>query len=88
MQELDNKLSKAIAAMRKTDHPLTAVASGTELFRRFITLTRLDIPVSVCIHKTNNVCTFTAHLQKIHFKRITLTLFFSRRVLMNAKKVC
>ena len=44
MQELDNKLLKAIAAMRKTDHPFTAVASGTELFRRFITLTRLDIP--------------------------------------------
>lgn len=52
MQELDNKLSKAIAAMRKTDHPVTSVASGTELFQRFITLTRLDIRVSL---KTLNI---------------------------------
>lgn len=44
MQELDNKLSKAIAAMRNTGYPVTAVASATELFQRFITLTRLDVP--------------------------------------------
>lgn len=44
MQELDNKLSKAIAVMRKTDHPVTSVASATELFQRFITLTSLDTP--------------------------------------------
>ncbi|XP_034248893.1 translation initiation factor eIF-2B subunit alpha [Thrips palmi] len=48
MQELDNKLSKAIAAMRKTDHPVTSVASGTELFQRFITLTPLDMSFDQC----------------------------------------
>ncbi|KAK3909424.1 Galactokinase [Frankliniella fusca] len=41
LQELDNKLSKALASMRQTDYPITAVTSATELFRRFITLTSL-----------------------------------------------
>ncbi|KAE8738292.1 hypothetical protein FOCC_FOCC016230 [Frankliniella occidentalis] len=41
LQELDNKLSKAIASMRQTDYPITAITSATELFRRFITLTSL-----------------------------------------------
>lgn len=28
--------------MRQTDHPITAVVSGSELFSRFITLGKLD----------------------------------------------
>lgn len=37
---------KAVAAMRSTDHPVTAIASGSELFFRFITLEKIDAAVS------------------------------------------
>ena len=46
MQELRARLHEAIDAMRSTDHPITAVASGSELFLRFITLTTLDDTVT------------------------------------------
>lgn len=46
VQELRNCLQNAIDAMRTTDHPVTAIASGSELFLRFITLATLDTPVS------------------------------------------
>lgn len=42
LQELDGNLKLAVAAMRTTDYPVTAVASGCELFLRFITLATLD----------------------------------------------
>ncbi|XP_069685234.1 translation initiation factor eIF2B subunit alpha isoform X2 [Periplaneta americana] len=42
VQELDSNLQAAVDAMKKTDYPVTAVASGSELFLRFITLAKLD----------------------------------------------
>lgn len=42
VQELDSNLQSAIEVMRNTEYPITAVVSGCELFRRFITLAKLD----------------------------------------------
>lgn len=42
VQELDSNLQFAIEVMRDTDYPITAIVSGCELFRRFITLAQLD----------------------------------------------
>lgn len=42
VQELDSNLQAAVDAMKNTDYPVTAVASGCELFLRFITLAKLD----------------------------------------------
>ncbi|XP_014245167.1 translation initiation factor eIF-2B subunit alpha isoform X2 [Cimex lectularius] len=42
VQELVTKLKKAVDVMLKTDCPITAVVSGSELFLRFITLATLD----------------------------------------------
>lgn len=44
VQELRFCLQNAVDAMRSTDHPITAIASGSELFLRFITLATLDTP--------------------------------------------
>ena len=44
VQELTLCLQSAIDAMRSTDNPVTAIASGSELFLRFITLATLDTP--------------------------------------------
>lgn len=49
VQELRLCLQNAIDAMRSTDHPVTSIASGSELFLRFITLATLDTPV--CLRK-------------------------------------
>ena len=47
VQELSENLKTAIASVKSTDHALVAsIASGCELFLRFITLTALDSPVS------------------------------------------
>ena len=45
VQELRYCLQNAVDTMRSTDHPVTAIASGSELFLRFITLATLDTPV-------------------------------------------
>jgi len=45
VQELRICLQHAIDAMRSTETPVTAIASGSELFLRFITLATLDTPV-------------------------------------------
>lgn len=47
VQELRYCLQNAIDAMRSTENPVTAIASGSELFLRFITLATLDTPVRV-----------------------------------------
>ncbi|XP_072756679.1 translation initiation factor eIF2B subunit alpha [Anoplolepis gracilipes] len=44
VQELRICLQDAIDAMRSTETPVTAIASGSELFLRFITLATLDTP--------------------------------------------
>ncbi|OXU26483.1 hypothetical protein TSAR_003609, partial [Trichomalopsis sarcophagae] len=44
VQELRYCLQDAVDEMRSTDHPVTAIASGCELFLRFITLASLDTP--------------------------------------------
>ncbi|KAL6268822.1 translation initiation factor eIF-2B subunit alpha [Pogonomyrmex barbatus] len=44
VQELRICLQHAIDAMRSTETPATAIASGSELFLRFITLATLDTP--------------------------------------------
>ena len=44
VQELRYCLQNAIDAMRSTENPVTAIASGSELFLRFITLATLDTP--------------------------------------------
>ncbi|XP_012060508.1 PREDICTED: translation initiation factor eIF-2B subunit alpha [Atta cephalotes] len=44
VQELRICLQHAIDAMRSTETPVTAIASGSELFLRFITLATLDTP--------------------------------------------
>lgn len=36
--------------MRNTDYPITAIVSGCELFRRFITLAQLDTSVSLWLY--------------------------------------
>jgi translation initiation factor eIF-2B subunit alpha len=46
VQELDSNLQAAVDAMKNTDYPVTAVASGCELFLRFITLAKLDTKVN------------------------------------------
>ena len=51
VQELSENLKTAIASVKSTDHALVAsIASGCELFLRFITLTALDSPVSYWCH--------------------------------------
>lgn len=47
VQELRICLQHAIDAMRSTETPVTAIASGSELFLRFITLATLDTPVRI-----------------------------------------
>lgn len=47
MQELMISLQNAVDAMKSSDHPVTAIASGSELFLRFITLAELDNSVSI-----------------------------------------
>lgn len=47
VQELRYCLQNGIDAMRSMDHPVTSIASGSELFLRFITLASLDTPVSI-----------------------------------------
>lgn len=47
VQELRYCLQNAIDAMRSTENPVTAIASGSELFLRFITLATLDTPVRI-----------------------------------------
>ncbi|KAJ8675220.1 hypothetical protein QAD02_011006 [Eretmocerus hayati] len=42
IQELRYCLQNAVDVMRSTDQPVTAIASGSELFLRFITLATLD----------------------------------------------
>nr|CAD7442137.1 unnamed protein product [Timema bartmani]CAD7585631.1 unnamed protein product [Timema genevievae] len=42
VQELDSNFQVAVDTMKNTDYPVTAVASGCELFLRFITLAKLD----------------------------------------------
>ncbi|XP_046737180.1 translation initiation factor eIF-2B subunit alpha isoform X1 [Diprion similis] len=42
VQELHLCLQNAVDTMRSTDHPVTGIASGCELFLRFITLATLD----------------------------------------------
>ncbi|XP_026330285.1 translation initiation factor eIF-2B subunit alpha [Hyposmocoma kahamanoa] len=42
IRELNINLKKAVEAMRHCDQPVTAIASGCELFMRFITLAKLD----------------------------------------------
>ncbi|XP_065218097.1 translation initiation factor eIF2B subunit alpha [Planococcus citri] len=42
IQELDSNFKSTIETMKKTDVPVTAVASGCELFLRFITFVKLD----------------------------------------------
>lgn len=37
--------------MRSTETPVTAIASGSELFLRFITLATLDTPVRILIFR-------------------------------------
>ncbi|XP_012268409.1 translation initiation factor eIF-2B subunit alpha [Athalia rosae] len=44
VQELQYCLQNAVDTMRSTDHPVTGIASGCELFLRFITLATLDTP--------------------------------------------
>lgn len=44
VQELQYCLQNAVDAMRSADHPVTSIASGSELFLRFITLATLDTP--------------------------------------------
>lgn len=36
--------------MRSTENPVTAIASGSELFLRFITLATLDTPVRILLY--------------------------------------
>lgn len=47
LQELDSNLKTAIDVMRNMDFPVTAVASGSELFLRFITFATLDYKVII-----------------------------------------
>ncbi|XP_058810734.1 translation initiation factor eIF-2B subunit alpha [Phymastichus coffea] len=48
MQEFASvEYRKAVEAMKMTDHPVTAIASGSELFFRFITLKKIDAARSV-----------------------------------------
>lgn len=42
IQELHSTIQSAVKIMRKTDHPITAIVSGSELFSRFITLGKFD----------------------------------------------
>ncbi|XP_046391998.1 translation initiation factor eIF-2B subunit alpha [Ischnura elegans] len=42
VQELDANLQVAVEVMKNTEYPVTGVASGCELFMRFITLAKLD----------------------------------------------
>ncbi|XP_063906572.1 translation initiation factor eIF2B subunit alpha [Zophobas morio] len=42
VQGLQKNLKEGISAMKTTDHPVTAINSGCELFMRFITLAKLD----------------------------------------------
>lgn len=51
VQELRICLQHAIDAMRSTETPVTAIASGSELFLRFITLATLDTPVRILIFR-------------------------------------
>ena len=44
--------------MRSTENPVTAIASGSELFLRFITLTALDTPVRILLHNLSGFLFF------------------------------
>lgn len=56
VQEVQYCLQNAIDAMRSLDYPVTSIASGSELFLRFITLASLDTPVRILINNSNNCC--------------------------------
>lgn len=55
VQELRYCLQNAIDAMRSTENPVTAIASGSELFLRFITLATLDTPVRLFVHQLSEL---------------------------------
>lgn len=42
MQELHSTIQSAVKIMRKSNHPVTAIVSASELFSRFITLATFD----------------------------------------------
>ncbi|EZA48283.1 Translation initiation factor eIF-2B subunit alpha [Ooceraea biroi] len=58
VQELRGCLQDAIDAMRSTETPVTAIASGSELFLRFITLATLDTPVRILWYLDSFFCSF------------------------------
>lgn len=65
VQELDSNFQTTIDIMRNTDVPVTAVASGCELFLRFITFAKLD-------YKTFEECkNVMLHRGKIFMKKLT-----------------
>lgn len=72
-------------AMKNTDYPVTAVASGCELFLRFITLAKLDT-------KVNNMCFCGAELTmpdcKVIFIANAVHLYFFNRHLGSVKASC
>lgn len=47
LQGLDENLKEGIQAMKTSDHPVTAINSGCELFMRFITLAKLDSVIQI-----------------------------------------
>jgi hypothetical protein len=49
LRGLRENLNQAIKILQQTDGPVTSIASGCDLFVRFITLTSLDHPVSISI---------------------------------------
>ncbi|XKL60451.1 hypothetical protein PGB90_007508 [Kerria lacca] len=65
VQELDSNFQTTIDIMRNTDVPVTSVASGCELFLRFITFAKLD-------YKTFDECKKVMfHRGKIFMKKLT-----------------
>lgn len=53
IQELHICLQHAIDCLKSSNHPITAISSGSELFLRFITLATLDTLVSPLAIKYN-----------------------------------
>lgn len=51
LQGLHENLKEGIQAMKTSDHPVTAINSGCELFMRFITLAKLDSTVKFLIYR-------------------------------------
>ena len=54
LSELREKLKSAIDKLTNIEYSVASVASGCELFLRFITLTSLDHPVSQLKHVLEN----------------------------------